>query len=206
MESLSFARLRSWPARLVPVLGLFAVALLGAGCGSDPAGPNEEPPLDISTPQGAINALEVYYSEREVDEMIDLLGAAYRFHPVDADSIPFLPSGETSWDRALEIEILREILVPERSTWLHQVLMEIGVESSTDLGNGLVEVEAVTDLTFTLSGFDLLHSSSRIVYVLEVQENGDHLLVEEREIARDPRPDMPTVSEQKARAYGEIAP
>jgi hypothetical protein len=197
------------PAGFALSAGALAVALPAvlalSGCGDDdPVSPAQPNPFDISTPRGAIVALEEYYGQRRVDEALAMLLPGYSFVPLDPSVIAFLGAGETSWNRETEELILREVLIPERSTWLDQILLQIDeIEIRAGATPGTVEVEAWAKLLF-LVGDDFERSRSRMIYVFQVQENGDHLLLQEREIAPTDEGDMPTVSVQKARAYAEI--
>jgi hypothetical protein len=191
---------RSVAVAAVPLLLVF-----GSGCGDESAGPTGPEPLDLTTPSKAIGALEVLYQDQNAAAALALLGASYRFYPLDPADIPFLGSGETSWDRAREAQILEEILDPERITWLDVVLLEITVTSIGDEdGSGRVTVESRTQLHYANSaGTRFERSESMMVYVYQRQENGDYLLVEERETAFSSQSDILSVSVQKARALDE---
>ncbi len=186
-------------------VAVLVAAFLGGCSESGTSGPDEPDPPDISTPAGAIDALEVQYGYRRVDEAVALLAPGYHFLPLDPAVIDFLEPGETSWAHADETAILHEILVPTRSTWLDQVLLEITIRSVGAVENGRVAVRASTDLHF-LVGEVFERSRSIIEYLFEIQPNGDHLLLEERELGRDEATDMPTVGEQKARGLAGVAP
>ena len=193
-------------ARLALFLSAVVVAAQLGGCSEEgTSGPDQPDPPDISTPRGAVDALEVQYSYRRVDEAVALLAPGYHFIPLDPTEISFLEPGETSWAHADESAILHEILVPTRTTWIDQVLLEITINSIGAVANGRVAVRARTDLHF-LVGQAFERSRSDIEYLFEIQPNGDHLLLEERELGRDEATDMTTVGVQKARGLTRVAP
>ena len=190
-------------------IAAFAIALVVAGCSGDgPSEPDVEAPLDISTPRGALVALSEYWGDRDLAEAKAMISTEYRFYPIDPAEIDFLDDGETSWGYEQEVQIMEEVLVPERSTWLDQVLLEIRIDDITTLGNGHVEVEATTELLFTTL-VDLERSRSDMVYELEVLGNGDYRIVSERETARfvpSPGDTTRTVGVQKSTAFDDRTP
>jgi hypothetical protein len=170
---------------VAPAVVALAAALLAVGCGDDgPTGSDDDDLLDTSTPRSALFAMADYWGQRRLEEAQSLLSPDYRFYPIDPTEISYLEDGETYWDYDREVEILEEVLVPERSTWLDQVLVEIDVDDVTDLGNGRVEVEATAELQFTLTGQGLERSRVRMLYELEQLESGNYRVVSERETAR----------------------
>lgn len=185
-------------------LALAALLAFAAGCGGNPSGPAEPPPPDLSTPEGAILALEDFYSRRMYEEALALLAPGYTFHPAQPESIPFLAPGETSWDRQRESTILGELLVERRTSWIDQVLLEITRERRRTLSETRVEIDADVQLAL-LVGVDLFERSrSKITLLYERNADGDYLLLDEREsLAVNPDTNLPftelTVGEQKAR-------
>ena len=90
-------------ARLALFLSAVVVAAQLGGCSEEgTSGPDQPDPPDISTPRGAVDALEVQYSYRRADEAIALLAPGYHFIPLDPTEISFLEPGETSWAHADE--------------------------------------------------------------------------------------------------------
>ena len=164
-----------------PTLALAAAFAL-AGCGGGSSGPAAPPPPDLTTPQGAIQALEDYYSLRQADEAVALLAPSYRFYPAEPESIAFLAAGETSWDQTREVAILRELLVEERTSWIDQVLLEVTIETITySADQSAVDIEAKVELGLLL-GVDLyLKAQSIMAMRYERDAEGNYLLVEERE-------------------------
>ncbi|MGQ0720622.1 MAG: hypothetical protein ACT4PE_03485 [Candidatus Eiseniibacteriota bacterium] len=163
-------------------LALSAAALALSGCGGGGSGPAGPPPPDLTTPDGAILALEDFYSHRLADEAIALLAPNYRFFPAEPESLAFLGAGETSWDQTREVAILRELLVEERSIWIDQVLLEVTTESiSYSSDQSAVDIEAKVELGLLL-GVDLyLKAQSVMMMHYERDAEGNYLLVEEHE-------------------------
>ena len=168
----------------LPTVGLFALLAL-AGCGGGGSGPAGPPPPDLTTPEGAIRALEDFYSFRQADDAIALLAPNYCFFPAEPESIAFLAPGETSWDRAREVAILRELLVEERTSWIDQVLLEVTTESTTyGADQSTVDIEAKVELALLL-GADLFRKAeSTMLMHYERDAEGDYRLAEEHESLR----------------------
>jgi len=185
-------------------LTLVVLVLLVTGCGGGPTGPGGPNPPDLSTPEGAIQAQEDFYSYRMYDEALALLAPGYTFHPARPESIPFLAPGETSWDRDRESTILGLLLVEERTSWIDQVLLDIKKERRRELSPTRIEIDADVQLSL-LVGVDLFERSrSKITLLFERNAEGDYLLLDEREsLAINPDTNEPftelTVGEQKAR-------
>jgi hypothetical protein len=165
-------------------IALVAAAAL-AGCGDDSSGPAGPPPPDLTTPEGAILALEDFYGRRQADNAIALLSPSYRFYPAEPESIAFMNPGETSWDQTREVAILRELLVEERTSWIDQVLLEVTTEAiSYSADRSAVDIEAKVELGLLL-GVDLyLKAQSTMMMHYERDGEGNYILVEERESLR----------------------
>ena len=161
-------------------LTLAASTILCAGC-SDDSGPSGPPPRDLSTPSAAIRSLEDVYSRRELSPALAMHSPDFRFYPAQPESISYLASGETSWDFTRETEILQQLLVPERTTWLDQVLLEVHTQEIVDSTATLVRVSTITELRYLLGTVLLESSRSNIDYIYEKQANGDHLLLAQHE-------------------------
>ena len=179
--------------------GAFAILMVLSGCGSDSLAPVEEPGPDLTTVQGAILALEDFYGRQKSADAIALLGSSYRFVPALPDSIPFLEPAENSWPIDVEKDILGTLLVPERVTWIDQVLLEVDVQQITTPSEGIVLVDADVELGL-LVGTDIwrkARSPMQLTYAIDA--NGNHLLIEEHEFLRpdfNPFLDV-TIGEQK---------
>jgi hypothetical protein len=181
----------------IPAISVALALLLGA-CGDGSTGPAEPPPPDLSTPEGVIVALEDFYSRRMAQPAITLLGPDYHFIPALPEEIPFFDSTTTQWERGTEVDILTELLVPERTTWIDQVLLEVTKRTRIDRGDE-VEIEADVQLSLLVGQDQFEKSRSTITMIFRRGENGDFALVEEREALSD-APDITlTVGEQKAR-------
>jgi hypothetical protein len=168
----------------LPILALAAAFAL-AGCGGDSHGPAGPPPPDLTTPEGAIQALEDYYSYRQADDAIALLAPNYRFFPAEPESIAFLTAGETFWDHNREVAILRELLVEERTSWIDQVLLEVTTEATTyNTDQSAVDVEAKVELGLLLGADLYLKGQSTMVMHYERDADGNYRLVEEHESLR----------------------
>ncbi len=176
---------------LARVVSLVAMSLL-VGC-SDGTAPSDEPPgPDLSTPAGTLRALQDFYSLRQADETLALLDAGYRFHPTDPSVFPFLGPGDTFWEFDREKLILDQLLVPERATWIDQVLLEISKRDERELPDGTVEYDARVQLT-VLIGLDLIRGESEVTYVLRADGEGNYRIVEEREFPATVSPAPPTI-------------
>jgi hypothetical protein len=159
-----------------------AAGLALAGCGSSSSpGPAGPAPPDLSTPGGFVRALQDFYSYRRADDAVALLADDYHFYPARPESIPFLPAGEMSWDYDQEKAILELLLVPERSTWIDQVLLEVHQNNQHDLGNRRLQYDATVELSLLIGEDTFVKGKSDITYVLEADANGDYHLVEEHE-------------------------
>lgn len=165
------------------VLGLgFVALLLAAGCGgSGSTTPDGPPGPNLSTPNGTMGALEDFYSLRQAEAALALFAVDYTFHPTRPENIEFLAVGETSWDLLQEVAILELLLVPERSTWIDQVLLEVHKREQRDLGFGRVEFVARVELSVLIGVDEFRKAESEITYVLEVDAEGNYHLVEEFE-------------------------
>ncbi|HMB69748.1 MAG TPA: hypothetical protein VKU85_10570 [bacterium] len=164
----------------VPALGA-ALLAFGSGCG-DSVGPTVEPGPDLTTVQGAIFALEDHYSRRQAEEAIALLAPDYTFTPALPESIPFLAMGETTWDYDQETAILNEMLVPEMTSWLDQVLLEITAQTITrNADSSDVVVEAEVELSFLIGSVDLVQSQSEITMKYRRDSEGNYRLYDEVE-------------------------
>jgi hypothetical protein len=174
-----------------------AIALTAAACSDGPTAPEGPPPLDISTPGGALVAIQEYYSRRMVDEAVGLLAPGYRFYPAQPESIAFLGPGETSWDHEQEITILDELLVEERSSWIDQVLLEVHTETvSMAPDSSTVDIVAKVELGLLIGADQWEKATSRMAMRYVRNGDGDYLLAEERESVW-PTTDL-TVGEHKA--------
>lgn len=181
----------------VPLLACALVPLLSA-CSDGPSGPDAPPPPDLSTPEGVIIALEDFYSRRQAEPAIGLLGPDYHFIPALPEEIPFFDSSMTQWERGTEVDILTELLVPERTTWIDQVLLEITKRTRIDRGDE-VEIEADVQLSLLVGQDQFEKARSTITMLFRRNADGDFALVEEREVLSDAPDILLTVGEQKAR-------
>jgi hypothetical protein len=174
-------------------------AVLLSGCGGDPLAPVVPPPPDLTTVQGAIVALEDFYSRQKAENAIELLGASYKFVPALPESIPFLEPAQPFWFIEVEKDILGNLLVPERVSWIDQVLLEVNVEQITTTPEGLVIVNADVELGLLIGANTWRKARSPMQLTYGVDAQGNHLLIEEREFLRenfDPLLDV-TIGEQK---------
>lgn len=162
-------------------MGALGAAAWLAGCGGDSSGPNQPPPPDLSTPRAAIRALADLYSRRDFEAVVSLHTPDFRFHPAQPESIPFLEAGETFWEFDRESMILERLLIPERITWLDQVLLEPTLDEVVDSTATLTRITAKTDLTFLVGEVQLVHSRSWVDYFYEKGADGSWLLAEQRE-------------------------
>lgn len=152
-----------------------------AGCSDDTSGPGGPPPPDLSTPRAAIRALADLYSLRQLAPALALHSPSFRFYPAQPESISFFAPGETSWDLARETEMLELLLVPERTTWLDQVLLEVDAQDIVDSTATLVRVSTVTELRYLLGSVLLESSRAYVEFIYEKNSKGDHILLAQRE-------------------------
>lgn len=186
--------------RLVLVGGVGLVAALVCGCGDDELAPVAPDGPNLSTVQGAILALEDYYSFQKAPSAISLLGNTYTFVPAIPDSVRFLPDGTTSWNLDVEKDILESMLTPDRISWLDQVLLEVSVESITEPSPGVKVVLARVELGLLESASSWSKGVSKMELTFAVDSGGSHRLIEERESLPDDYGDLSTlVSQQKAK-------
>jgi hypothetical protein len=188
-----------------------ALASFAAGCG-ETVNPTTEPGPDLTTIQGAIFALEDYYSRRKAEEAIALLATDYTFTPALPESIPFLGSGETTWDYDQETAILNEMLVPEMTSWLDQVLLEVSAQTITrNADSSDVVVEAEVELEFLIGSVDLVQSQSIITMKYRRDSEGNYRLYDEVEalsinpVTMEPYKEF-TVGELRAQALEDPLP
>lgn len=163
------------PIVLVAAVGL---AVLSGCSGVD--GPGEPDGPDLSTVTGALLALTDAYSFRDLETARLLHSPSFRFVPALPDSVSFLGTGETEWGSTWEDEILSRLLVPGRTSWIDQVLLEIERLQTTPTANGVI-VEAKTELIIIVGPVDLMRSRSIIEFVYEKDAQGRHILMEQRE-------------------------
>lgn len=177
-----------------------AAALLLAGCGDEELAPVGPEGPDLTTVQGAITALEEYYSFQKANGAIALLGDAYVFVPAIPESVSFLPPSATNWSLDVEKDILDLMLVPERLSWLDQVLLEVTVQNIDTTPAGLKIVDARVELGLLLGASSWQKGVSQIRLTYAVDANGNHLLIREEEtLPDDYNPDLSIlVSQQKA--------
>jgi len=187
----------SLPRLLAAAFAIVSLAAF-AGCGSESTGPAQPPPPDLSTPEGVIVALRDYYSRRQSAPAIGLLAPDYRFIPALPEKIPFLEPPETQWDRGIEVDILTELLVAERTTWIDQVLLEVTKRTRIDRGDE-VEIEADVQLSLLVGVDQFEKARSTITMLFRRKTDGDFELVEEIEVLSDAPDILLTVGEQKAR-------
>ena len=192
-------------ARAATAAALLALSAAAIGCGSPSStGPAEPPGPDLTSIGGALVALEESYGLRIAEDALSLLSAQYRFFPVRPDSIPFLTSGQMSWDYAQETELLNLLLVEERTSWIDQVLLEIKTKQIIyDEDSTHVTVEADVQLELLIGTTDLVQSRSLMMLFYERDQAGNYILVEEREaLALNPDTMLPyrelTVGELRA--------
>jgi hypothetical protein len=174
--------------------------LIFSGCGEDELAPVQPPGPDLTTVQGAILALEDFYSRQKSSDAIALLGDSYRFVPAIPDSIPFLEDAETFWPIDVEKDILNTLLVPEKVTWLDQVLLEVNVNQITTPSPGITVVDADVELGLLIGVDNWRKARSPMLLTYALDDNGNYLLIEEHEFLRegfDPNLDV-TIGEQKA--------
>lgn len=165
---------------VLPVL----LALLFFGCEDETLAPVEEPPPDLTTPEGVLNALAKYYIRRldgDAEKALALLGNTYTFVPALPESIPLLDPGQSSWDRAQEKELLDELLDDQRSSWIDQVLLEWHMREKREIGPGVYEIDAVVELGYLVGEDTWIKARSNITYQLAQATNGDYLLIRETE-------------------------
>jgi hypothetical protein len=189
-------------SRLAPIA---AAVLLLSGCGDDELAPVVPDPPDLTTVEGAVTALEDAYSYQEAANALSYLGSSYRFVPALPESIPFLEPAETSWTLNVETDVLENMLVPERLNWLDQVLLQITILNVVTTKEGLKVVDAVAELSLLEGNDNYIRSKSNMQLVYEVDGNGNHLLIEEREslpAGYDPAIDV-LVADQKVRVLPE---
>jgi hypothetical protein len=170
---------------------------------SDGASPPDGPPgPDLTNPNGTIQALVQYYSYRQADPALALFFDEYVFYPTNPEDIPFLEAGETSWDFLQEKAILELLLVPERTTWIDQVLLEVHKREQRNLPDGTVEFDARVELLLLIGPENLVRAESEIMYVLAPDGDGNYRILEEHEspsLRTDP-PLPPPVGQLRAEA------
>lgn len=188
-----------------------AAALLLTGCG-DSAGPNGSSGPDLSTVQAAIAAQEDFYSRRQAEFAIALLASDYTFTPALPESIPFLQPGQTSWNFDQEKAILNEMLVPERTSWLDQVLLDIKPQViAPNADSSVVVVEAQVELEFLIGTIKLEKAKSDMTMSYRRDAGGDYRLFSEVEaIAINSDTGLPftdlTVGELRSQALEDVQP
>jgi hypothetical protein len=168
-------------ARLLVIPVLLALLF---GCGDDALAPVEEPPPDLTTPEGVLNALAKYYIRRldgDAENVLALLGNTYTFVPALPESIPFLAQGETSWDRTQEEDLLEELLDPVRTSWIDQVLLEWHKRDKREVGPGVVEIDAEVELGYLVGVDTWIKARSNITYQFALATGGNYLLIRETE-------------------------
>jgi YVTN family beta-propeller protein len=154
--------------------------------------------VDLSTPEGAVAAIEGFYGLRNAQSAISILGPEYVFHPAHPEWIHFLASGETSWDYSREVEVLTTMLDAGKSPWIDQVLLEISILMTRVTSPTHAEVDAEVLLSYLTAESELLEGRSRITLEYELNCLGDHILVGETEtVVHDTQQ---TVGEVKALA------
>lgn len=206
MQDKVFRALRISPAALLVLL-----AVLASGCG-DSLAPDVPPPYDLTTVQGAIYALEDTYSRRKAETAISLLAPDYTFTPALPESISFLGPGETSWDHDREVSILNEMLIPERTSWLDQVLLDVKPRTITpNADSSEVVVNAEVELEF-LVGVTLLEQAESIIR-MSYRRDGEgayRLFAEVESLSINPDTQLPfkefTVGELRAQSLDEVQP
>jgi len=176
-----------------------AACLALSACGESSSGPAGPAPPDLTTPRGFLRALADYYSYREADSAVALFSTAYRFYPARPESISFLTAGQTSWDYEQEKAILEELLVPERTTWIDQVLLEIHQVDIRDLGGGRVEYDADVELLLLIGADQFVKARSDVTYTLQTDGEGNYRLLEEHETL--PAGGTLSVGELRAEAF-----
>lgn len=159
--------------------GLLTMVL--AGCGDDSSGPNQPPPPDLSSPRAALRSLAEIYSRQQFPEAMAAHSASFRFVPAQPESIPFLEPGETFWDMDREELILERLLVPERISWIDQVLLEPVVEEVVDSTSTLTRISTRTDFKFLVGSQVFASSRSYVDYLYELNADGNWLVREQRE-------------------------
>jgi hypothetical protein len=171
-------------AKIVRLLVLPLMLAFLFGCEDETLAPVEEPPPDVTTPEGTLNALAKYYIRRldgDAEKALALLGNSYTFVPALPESIPFLGPGDTSWDRAKEEELLDVLLDPIRTSWIDQVLLEWHMQEKREIGPGVYEIDAVVELGYLVGLDTWIKARSNITYQLAMATNGDYLLIRETE-------------------------
>lgn len=158
--------------------------LAAAGCSDDSSDPVGPVFPNVSTPELAIRALEDAYGFQVVDDALYLLTDDFVFNADSSAQITFLPPGTSSWDLERETKILERMLVPERVSWLDQVLLEFDIQT-IDAGRGgtTTIVTGKADLFLTRGASDLLSGTSNLELVYEVDGDGNHFLREINETA-----------------------
>ena len=156
--------------------------LVLAGCSdesSDPTGPVFP---NVSTPELAVQALEDAYGFQVLDDALYLLTDDFVFNADPSAEISFLPTGTSSWDLGRETKILERMLVPERVSWLDQVLLEFDIQTiDIGRGGGTTVVTGKADLFLTRGASDLLSGTSDLELVYQVDGEGNHFLREMNE-------------------------
>jgi hypothetical protein len=208
---MSFNRFHGGRSPAGLAVGVALVAALVAGCG-DSVGPTVPPGPDLTTIQGALFALEDNYSRRKAVEAVALLAADYTFTPALPESIPFLATGETTWDYDQETAILNEMLVPEMTSWLDQVLLDITAQTITrNADSSDVVVEAEVELTFLVGAVDLRQAQSEMTMRYRRDSEGKYRLYDEVEaLSINPTTMVPykefTVGELRAQSLEDPQP
>jgi hypothetical protein len=170
-------------AGLLAGAALAALALAGCSESGDSIFDPGEPAW--GTPGRAVDALREAYGQRDLETALLLHDDSFRFVPDPSADIPFLEPGETSWDWEREVAILERLLVPERLTWLDQVLLEISISEivQSDTTDTVIVRGDNADLILAKGGTQLYRAKVNLELVYVRGEDGNLYLVQMGETA-----------------------
>jgi hypothetical protein len=169
------------PTKIALTAVLVLVTGFAPGCKDDTVSDDDERHYDLTTPEGALYALTDHYSRREAAEAIDLLGNSYQFFPALPESIPFLDPADSYWNLETEEDLLNELLDEVQTSWIDQVLLEVHRKERNDLGGGIIEIVAETELGLLIGAYDWQKARSNMVYTYALGGTGQYILIKEEE-------------------------
>ena len=139
-------------------------------------------------PAAAVAAWAEALEAREIAPVNALLGPEFVFYirDDDADQFPWLPPGQ-GWSRALEIEILGNMMDPnfisdETNNPVLEMRMELVVTATQELPDGSVEITTFADALVLWGPGDGAVSSGRFEFTLAPDADGFYRILSQREL------------------------